>query len=87
VDSAEFLIGVSDRGEIRFIFQQRSSADPNAVLEAAALDAEAANRLALVKLKPGGPELTWGRARIDWGAEFYQASAPPKNSSGTKARP
>jgi hypothetical protein len=87
VDSAEFLIGVSDRGEIRFIFPQRSSANPNVVPEAAALDAEAADRLALMKLKPGLTELTWGWARIDWGAEIYRASAPPKNPGGTKTRP
>jgi hypothetical protein len=83
VDAAEFLIGVSDRGEVRFIFLQRASAD---VDEAAALDAEAADRLMRVKLDPGPAELTWGRARIEWGPDIYAEPGAAKKTPTAKAR-
>jgi len=91
VHPAEFLVGVTDRGEIRFVFLQRPSADsnlvPEATSEAATLDGEAADQLSRVKLKPGGPEITWGHARIEWGPEIYREAFTPKPPSAPKARP
>ena len=86
VEPAEYLIGVSDRGEIRFVFQQHVSAESTVAPEAAALEAEAADRLSQVKLKPAAPELTWGHVRIEWGPEIYLPSVPQKDAHGPKSR-
>ncbi len=64
LDSAEFLVGVTDRGEVRFAVLQRSSGSD-------ALDAEAADRLTRLELAPAVAPITWGRATVQWGADAY----------------
>ena len=64
------LIGVTDRGEVRFTFVQRSSGT-------AGIDAEALHQLASLRFAPGGGAITWGIATVDFGAEAY-ATAPPE---------
>ncbi len=96
VDVPEFLIGVTDRGEIRFVFPQRPSADPGLVpisadpdlmADSKTLDSEASDQLSRIKLKPGTPELAWGRVRIEWGPEIYQEKAPDDKTPARKSRP
>jgi hypothetical protein len=87
VDVPEFIVGVTDRGEIRYIFPQRSSADPNAMPEVAKLDEEAAEQLSRLKLNPAESPLTWGRARIEWGAEIYEEPPAGAPSSSGKTHP
>ena len=58
------LIGVTDRGEVRFTFVQRSSG-------AEGIDAEALRQLAGLRFAPGGAAITWAVATVDFGAEAY----------------
>ena len=67
LEPTQFLVGVSDRGEVRFTILQRSSGNPR-------LDAEAAAQLARVQLEPAPEPITWTRATIQWSADAY---APP----------
>ena len=62
------LIGVDDRGGVKFTFLQRSSGEP-------AIDAEALAQLGEISFAPGGPAISWEVATVDFGAEAY-ASAP-----------
>lgn len=69
LDSAEFLVGVTDRGEIRFVTLQRSSGS-------AAHDAEASDLLTRLSLAPAEAPITWGRATIHWSADTYTPKRP-----------
>ncbi len=62
------MIGVTDRGEVRFAFIQRSSG-------AVGVDAEALRQLTQLRFSPGGDAITWAVATVDFGAEIY-ATAP-----------
>ena len=64
LESAAFLIGVTDRGEIRYVFQQRSSGDP-------AIDAQAAAFLPHFDFRPAESTIEWGIATITWGDDAY----------------
>lgn len=66
---ARFLLGVSDRGEVRFVFLQESSGDKQ-------LDADAGRALAQAQLAHLPAPLTWGFATFSWGAEAYAPPAP-----------
>jgi len=68
LEPAEFLVGVTDRGEVRFVILQRSSGQE-------ALDAEAARQLSAVKLAKADAPVTWGTATIFWGADAYRLPA------------
>lgn len=68
LEAAEFLVGVTDRGEVRFAILQHSSGSE-------ALDAEAATQLTRVPLAPATEPITWARATVHWGAEVF--SHPP----------
>jgi hypothetical protein len=65
LEPAEFLIGVTDRGELRFVVLQRSSGNE-------AMDAEASERLSRLELTPSAAPIAWGRATIQWGADAYR---------------
>lgn len=69
LDPATFLIGVTDRGEVRFHFLQKSSGD-------SAVDASAAEHLAQLSFDaaPGAP-ITWGMATFAWGDDAFAAAA------------
>ena len=64
LEPAAFLIGITDRGEVRYVFQQRSSGDP-------ALDAQAAAQLPRLAFRPAETPVAWGIATITWGDDAY----------------
>ena len=66
---ARFLIGVSDRGEVRYVFLQDSSDDKS-------LDAAAAAILEQVRFRPSAAPLSWGFATFYWGSSVY--TPPPE---------
>ncbi len=66
--NATFLIGVTDRGEARYLFLQRSSGDP-------ALDRQAADELPRLAFSHAAEAVTWGVATIVWGEDAYTAEA------------
>lgn len=78
LQSCEWLIGVSDRGEVRFIFLQESCGDP-------AFDALASDHLKGMTFAGDAEPMTWGFARVSWGNDAYAvaggkrvpASPPP----------
>ncbi len=61
---ARFLIGVTDRGEARFVFPQQSSGDP-------AIDTEAAAIFTHLAFSPNERPITWGFATFHWGDAAY----------------
>jgi hypothetical protein len=71
---ARFLLGVSDQGEVRYVFLQERSGDKG-------LDASAGNLLEQVRFKGSAAPLTWGFATFYWGAEVYARSAPEPEGS------
>ena len=64
LEPAAFLIGVTDRGEVRFVFQQRSSGDP-------ALDTQAAAQLPQLHFQATDDSIVWGLATVTWGDDAY----------------
>lgn len=69
MEPAEFLIGVTDHGELRYVVLQRSSGNE-------AMDAQASELLSRLELAPSADPVTWGRATIQWGADAYRAETP-----------
>lgn len=75
------MLGVSDRGEVRYIFQQQSSGQP-------ALDTEALAQLQRFEFTRADEPLAWGFATVTFGLEAYAtASAQPAISSQQAATP
>jgi len=72
---ARILLGITQRGEVRFTYIQESSGNTEA--DHAAMDA-----LTPIAFAPGATEITWGFATVHWG-ESLRAPAPaqPSNSS------
>jgi len=80
LDAAQFLIGVTDRGEIRYTFLQRSSGDPHA-------DDAAATMLVKGSFEPAESPIEWGIATIMWGDDAYttgKAPSAPETKSKSK---
>ncbi len=75
--AAQFLIGVTDRGEVRYTFLQRSSGDP-------AADNSAAASLSKASFEPTANPITWGFATISWGDDIYLR--PPATGSTQPAK-
>ena len=71
LESARFLIGVTDRGEVRFVFLQSSCGDP-------ATDEAAAAHLAQLSFSPGDAPITWAHAAFTWGDDVYAAKPKAK---------
>jgi hypothetical protein len=71
LEPTAFLLGVSDRGQVRHLIQQQSSGDP-------AMDAEAAAALWARSFKPGGDAIAWGEAAVVWGPEIYGRKEEPR---------
>jgi hypothetical protein len=73
---ARFLIGVSDRGEVRYIFPQAGSGDK-------ALDAEAEAWLRQLEFAPAQEPIAWGFATFAWGGDAFPSPSPlaPRSSS------
>jgi hypothetical protein len=66
---ASFLLGVSDAGEVRYVFIQDPSGDKT-------LDAAAGRVLEQVRFRPPSQPLTWGFATFYWGSAVYARPAP-----------
>ncbi|MDQ3623958.1 MAG: hypothetical protein M3463_15975 [Verrucomicrobiota bacterium] len=64
LERAQFLIGVSDTGEVRHVFKQRPSGDDR-------VDREVAAQLAALRFAPGQPPLSWGFASVVFGDDVY----------------
>ncbi len=68
VEPSRYLIGVSDRGEVRFVFLQQSSGNP-------ALDAAGAKALTRATFAAQAIAVSWGHATIAWGDEVIEEEA------------
>jgi hypothetical protein len=66
---ARYLLGVSDRGEVRYVFIQDGSGDKT-------LDEAAERLLDQVRFRPGRPGVTWGFATYHWGSGAYARASP-----------
>ncbi len=67
LESAAWLIGVTDRGEVRYVFLQHSSGD-------SALDKQIAAQLPRLDFQPAESPITWGIATAAWGDDAYAAN-------------
>jgi len=67
---ARFLIGVTDKGKVRFTFLQSSSGDRHA-------DHVAAAALERTTFTPDEAPITWGQVSVVWGDDIYRKSARP----------
>lgn len=69
-----FMVGISDRGEVRYTFLQEKGSGDRALDE----EAEALLLKHEFKREEGAPALAWGFATFTWGAEvFLPPSATP----------
>jgi len=64
LETAQFLIGITDRGEVRFAILQHTSGN-------AAVDAEAAAQLTQLQLAPAAEPILWAHAFIHWSADAF----------------
>lgn len=64
VEPSRYLLGVTDRGEVRFVFLQQSSGN-------AALDTAGARSLTRASFDPIARPITWGHATIAWGDAVF----------------
>ena len=64
LEPSRYLIGVTDRGEVRFVFLQHSSGDP-------AFDDAGAARLASATFAPEATPIAWAQATVTWGDDAY----------------
>jgi len=71
---ARFLLGVSDQGEVRYVFLQDSSGDK-------ALDSSAGRLLGQVRFPSSATPLTWGFATFYWGSAVYAHPSPASEAS------
>jgi outer membrane biosynthesis protein TonB len=59
-----FLLGITSRGEVRYVFLQHSSGDP-------ALDRQAAAHLPRFDFAGAESPIAWGMATVSWGDDAY----------------
>ena len=71
LESATYLIGVTDRGEVRYVFLQHSSGEP-------ALDAQIAAQLPRLDFQPAETPIAWGMATVAWGDDAYRENLKPE---------
>jgi hypothetical protein len=78
VEPSLFLIGVTDRGEIRFVFLQQSSGNSD-------LDAAGARSLKGASFVPDASPVVWGHATVAWGddvlAQDLKSESPSRRAS------
>ena len=81
LEPAKFLMGVTDRGEVRFVFLQRPSGDP-------ALDQQAAAQLPQIEFAHATAPITWGFATVSWGDDAYgkNPQSPIRRGGGARDR-
>jgi hypothetical protein len=65
VEASRFLIGVTERGEVRFLFPQGSSGNP-------ALDDQAAAYVQKLAFAPSDQPIVWATATVTWGDDAYE---------------
>jgi hypothetical protein len=68
LEASRFLIAVTDRGEVRFLFLQGPSSGNTA------LDEQAAAYLQALTFKPANQPIVWGTATVTWGDDVYAAA-------------
>jgi hypothetical protein len=68
LQSAQFLLGVSDTGQIRYSFLHSPSGNQ-------AIDDAAALGLTKLSFAPGPAPITWGFVTIAWGDDIYSPSS------------
>ena len=71
LEPSRHLIGVTDRGEVRFVFPQETSGN-------LALDDLAAAYLQTLVFAPGDAPITWATATVDWGDDAYAKNPKSK---------
>ena len=71
LESATYLIGVTDHGEVRYVFLQHSSGE-------SALDAQAAALLPRLDFQRAETPIAWGIATIAWGDDAYGDNPQPR---------
>jgi hypothetical protein len=71
---ASFMLAVSDRGEVRYVFIQDSSGDKG-------LDADATAMLRQIHFRPAAAPLSWGFATFHWGSTAYAQPTPAPEAS------
>jgi hypothetical protein len=78
---ARFLLGVTDQGEVRYVFLEDS---PSGLFGSGdkTLDASASRLLVQIRFRPSGAPLTWGFATFFWGSGVYARPAPAPEGSG-----
>ena len=67
LETTEFMVGATDRGELRFVVLQHSSGNE-------ALDSEVAEQISRMRLAKSDEPITWGKATVQWGADAYASS-------------
>ncbi len=70
LQAARFLVGVSDRGQVRYVFLQSSSGDK-------LVDEQAEKALCQMEFAHVDEPLTWSMATFSWGASVLE-KVPPK---------
>lgn len=79
---ARYLLGVSDHGEVRYVFLQDAEVAGGSFGSGdKTLDAAAARLLEQVHFRPSGDPLTWGFATIHWGSAIYPQPTPEPEAS------
>ena len=73
---ARFLLGVSDKGEVQYIFIQDALIGPTFGSGDKTLDADASSTLQRVRFRPSAAPLTWGFATFYWGSAVYARPTP-----------
>ncbi len=78
LESARFLIGVSDRGEVRYLFLQHSSGN-------LATDTDTADEIRHASFAPAEAEITWGVAIVSFGDDAYLRETSSSKSAAQPA--
>lgn len=74
---ARFLLGVTDRGEVRYVFPQDSSGH-------SAIDAEAAAAVSQLSFAPADAPIAWGFATVQWGNDAYAMEGAAPSAPGNR---
>ena len=67
LEPARFMIGVTERGEVRYVFLQNSSGDKP-------MDAQAEAHLRATRFASASQEITWGFVSFLWGKRRLRLS-------------
>ena len=78
LEPSQFIIGITERGEVRYVFLQNSSGDKS-------IDAQAEAHLRAMHFAPDSQEIAWGFVSFLWGSDAFaspesQAAASPNSN-------